>query len=86
MLKKSFNLNLKAIVSPRLMESRLKKSQSDRTYFYLPFIEGTSHILSYQDVLIHTISWKLSGVFSHSNSSPTISSSSFPTKTLQNEN
>lgn len=49
-LKKSFNLNLKAIVSTRLMESRLKKSQSDRTQFYLPFIEGTSHILSYQDV------------------------------------
>lgn len=51
-LKKSFNLNLRAFASPSLLESRLKKSQSDKKYYYLPLIEGVSHILSYQDVYL----------------------------------
>lgn len=50
MIKKSFNLNLKSAISPRLIESRLKKEQSQKKYYYLPNIEGVSNILSYQDV------------------------------------
>ena len=50
MLKKSFNLNLKAVISPRLVESRLKKEQSQKKCYFLPNIEGVSNILSYHDV------------------------------------
>lgn len=78
MLKRSFDLNLKAFVSPALFESRLKRSQSEKRYYYLPNIEGTSHILAYQDVAIASFSFKLSGITCHSNSKLTILDSSTP--------
>ncbi len=78
MLKRSFDLNLKAFVSPALLESRLKKSQSERRYYYLPNIEGISHILAYQDVTISLFSYKLSGIICPSNSKLTILDSSTP--------
>jgi hypothetical protein len=52
-LKKSFNLNLKSTVSPSLVESRLKKEQTNRKYCFLPFITGTSDIISYDDVILN---------------------------------
>jgi hypothetical protein len=67
-LKKSFNLNLKATISTNLIESRLKKEQSQRKYYFLPFIKGTSNILSFDDVFIYSFSFKLYGAFCLSSS------------------
>jgi hypothetical protein len=50
MLKKSFNLNLKALVSSKLAEERLKQSRSMAKFHYLPFVDGASSILSFEDV------------------------------------
>ncbi len=57
-LKKSFNLNLKATISTKLIESRLKREQSQRKYYYLPFIKGASNILSFDDVAVSLFSFK----------------------------
>lgn len=62
-LKKSFNLNLKATISSNLIESRLKKEQSQRKYYFIPFIKGVSHILNFDDVLLELCSWRSSGAF-----------------------
>jgi hypothetical protein len=66
-LKKSFNLNLKATISTNLIESRLKKEQSQRKYYYLPFMKGGSDILSFDDVMLSLLSSKSFGDFSLSN-------------------
>ena len=50
MLKKIFNLNLKATVSHHLMEERIRRSQSERKYYFLPYVDGISHILSFSNV------------------------------------
>jgi hypothetical protein len=57
-LKKSFNLNLKATISTNLIESRLKKEQSQRKYYFLPFVKGASNILSFDDVTLPSRSSK----------------------------
>lgn len=71
-LKKSFNLNLKATISTTLIESRLKKEQSQRKYYFLPFVKGASNILSFDDVLRLLHSCKSFGVFCRLSSRPMI--------------
>ena len=51
LIKNGFNLNLKVTISTKLYENRLQKQNDQRKYYYLPFIKGESHILSYLDVL-----------------------------------